>query len=202
MGLGREWEQESHSRTPLSCSNCRMADRDAARLQQLKIVSSPTLHLRGRTRFLVTKPDPHLKQCIATVYCGIAVLCGNPYINSCWDRRPFGHNRHAPKSERGCSAPFRGGAADILICLWTKVRILWHTSRNQDESLLSTTVCKMTPLYKWRQVFKKTLKSTPVPLLAGNSFTIFLTPHSFSSLKFPITILPRDAAMLARSWES
>ena len=30
-------------------------------------------------------------------------------LSSCWDGRPFGHNRHGPKSG-GCCAPFRGGA--------------------------------------------------------------------------------------------
>jgi len=29
--------------------------------------------------------------------------------SSCWDGRPFGHNRHGPKSG-GCCAPFRGGS--------------------------------------------------------------------------------------------
>jgi len=29
-------------------------------------------------------------------------------ISSSWDGRPFGHNRHRPKS-RGCSAPFLEG---------------------------------------------------------------------------------------------
>jgi len=28
----------------------------------------------------------------------------------------------------------------------TMLNILWYTSRNQDEPLLSTTVCKMNPL--------------------------------------------------------
>jgi len=31
----------------------------------------------------------------------------------CWDGRPSGHNRHAPKSRR-CCAPFRGGAGSRL----------------------------------------------------------------------------------------
>jgi len=29
-------------------------------------------------------------------------------LSSCWDGRPFGHNRHGPKGG-GCCAPFRGG---------------------------------------------------------------------------------------------
>ena len=31
-------------------------------------------------------------------------------LSSCWDGRPFGHNRHGPKSEGSCCAPFRGAA--------------------------------------------------------------------------------------------
>jgi len=40
-------------------------------------------------------------------------LCRDSYlqgqeVSSCWDGRPFGHNRHGPKSE-GLLYPFRRG---------------------------------------------------------------------------------------------
>jgi len=44
-------------------------------------------------------------------------------LSSCWDGRPFGHNRHRPKSG-GCCAPFREAAGSS----WaeTYFRTKWH----------------------------------------------------------------------------
>jgi len=39
-------------------------------------------------------------------------------ISSCWGGRPFGYNRHGPKSGEGCCTAFRGGAGSPSNTMW------------------------------------------------------------------------------------
>jgi len=43
-------------------------------------------------------------------------------LSSSWDGRPYGHNRHRPKSGRGLMCPFLGGAGSPSNTVWPRLR--------------------------------------------------------------------------------